>query len=74
MTFDRPKTQSEIKRDLRATDWFTHLEVLILRNQGWEFGQIGDKLGISKQAVYSKWRKVKDMTVEQVQELKELYN
>lgn len=61
------------KADLRRADWEQRLEILRLRNQGWKFKDIGNHLGISKQAVHQAWTKIKDMSVEQAEEYAELF-
>lgn len=53
--------------DARKTNWAKHLEVFMLRNQGWEYHMIGDKLGISKMRACTMYHKVKDMTVEELE-------
>ena len=61
-------SQKVIDRNNRQTNWERRLTVLRLRNQGWEFHKIGEHLGVSKQAVYHMWSKVKDMSVAEAEE------
>lgn len=66
-------TDKVIEKNRRSTDWEQRLEIVRLRNQGWGFSQIGDKLGITKQAVYYYWKKTKDMSVEELENMVEKY-
>lgn len=50
-------------RDLLLFDFDKALEVIKLKNQGYNFTQASKKLGISKQRVAQIWHQVSTMTV-----------
>lgn len=54
--------------DLLKANWDKRIEVLTLKNQGWTFQQIADKHKTSKQAVQTMHSKMKDMTVQEIEE------
>lgn len=60
-----------IERDLKQTNWERKIEILTLKNQGWSDEKIGNKLGISQQAVNKHYNAISHLTV---QELEEKYN
>lgn len=72
--YNRPKTEAEIERNRKESDWNKRLDVLILRNQGWTFEQIGKKYGITKVAVRQMYERIKHMTIEEVEKLKNIYS
>ena len=59
-------------RDIKNTDWDAMLEVFMLRNQGWEFRQIAKKMGITFQRANQRWLKIKDMTTEELEEMRRI--
>ena len=62
------------QRDLCMTNLDHWIEVWMLRNQGWEFKEIGELQGRSKQAGYQDWKRIKDKTINDLQELREEQN
>lgn len=50
-------------RDLTLFDFDKALDVMQLKNQGYNFTQISKRLGISKQRVAQIWHQVSTMTV-----------
>lgn len=50
-------------RDLTLFDFDKALDVMRLKNQGYNFTQISKELGISKQRVAQIWHQVSTMTV-----------
>lgn len=56
-------------RDRTQADWEQRLEIFRLRNQGWEFQKIADKLGTSKQNVNEIYLKIKDMDINKIENL-----
>lgn len=54
---------SRAENDLAKTNWENVLEVLTLRNQGWTFQAIADKMGMSKQNVHQLYTRMSHLTV-----------
>lgn len=48
-------------------DFERRMFVLMKRNQGWTFQRIGDKFGITREAVRRMYNKVKNTSVEALQ-------
>ncbi len=63
-------TEKQKLRNLKATDFDKRIEVWILKNQGWSFNQIGRKLGKSPQGCQVMYKKVKDMTLDELTDLR----
>lgn len=61
-------------RDLALFDFDKALNVMSLKNQGYNFTQIGKKLGISKQRVAQIWHQVSTMTVAEAEVARRIVN
>lgn len=57
------------REDIAKANWERRVQVLMLRNQGLEFEDIGKRMGVSKQAAFIMYNKVKNMTVEEMEKL-----
>ena len=57
------------REDVAKANWARRVQVLMLRNQGLEFKDIGERMGVSKQAAFIMYNKVKNMTVEDMEKL-----
>ena len=66
------KTKKMLKAYSKMTDWDRRIEILTLKNQGWSFNMIARKYSISPQAVYDMYSKIKDLTVDKLEYLREL--
>jgi len=53
--------------DLKQADFEKRIEVWMLRNQGWSFQGIGDHIGTTHQAASKMYRKIKDLTIEELE-------
>lgn len=67
-------SEKRVKKDLLTAKLGQRIEILILRNQGWEFEKIAKKLGVSKQAVHQSYKKIKHMTIEDLTSLYQSLN
>lgn len=54
-------------KDLQSFDWDQAMEVLRLRNQGWTYTRIGQKLNLTPQRSHQIYRQVSGMTVEEAE-------
>jgi len=54
-------------KDLQSFDFDQAIQVLILRNQGWTYDQIGDSVGLSHQRIQEIHKQVAGMTVEEAE-------
>lgn len=61
------KSEKRIKADRQQADWEQRLEIFRLRNQGWTFSKIGEKLGCSRQNANNIYEKIKDMPIEKIE-------
>lgn len=61
------KTQKRLNQDKRSANWLSRLEIFRLRNQGWTFAQIGEKMGVTRQRICSQYHRVKDMDVRELE-------
>lgn len=58
--------------DIKKADWDQRLEIFRLRNQGWTFQQIADKMGVSRQSVNEAYQKIKDLTIDEIENLRKI--
>jgi len=67
----REYTMSDKRKmqDLLQADWERRIKVLTLVNQGWTMDRIGQRLGMSKQAVSQMYNKIKKMTVKEAEQI-----
>lgn len=56
------------ENDINKANWERRLEILRLKNQGWSFAKISDKVGGSRQNAFEIYTKIKDMTVEEAEQ------
>lgn len=57
------------QRDIGEADWEQRLEIFRLRNQGWTFSKIGEKMNCSRQNAQEIYDKIKDMDIEDIEKL-----
>ena len=59
------RSQKRLEAEMRQADWELRLEVLRLRTRGWTYQQIADKYNVSRQNIFSIYKKIKTMPVSQ---------
>lgn len=72
MTRKYTMTDKRKMRDIKQTDWEKRIEIMTLKNQGWTFEQIADKQNTTLQAVSKVYNKMKDMSIEELEEMQRL--
>jgi predicted ArsR family transcriptional regulator len=65
-------TTKRVLEDIRKADWSQRIEMLTLKNQNWTTTAIGEKLGLSKQAVSRALKYMGSLSVEEAEKLSRL--
>ena len=65
---------SRAEVDLMKTNWENVMEVLRLRNQGWTFKKIGDKLGMTRQNAQQLYARMSHLSVGEVEVLSRTFS
>lgn len=65
-------TPKRRRRDIKQMNIDKRIDILIKRNNDWSFGQIADYYKQSRQSVVDIYNKIKDMTVQELEELRQL--
>jgi hypothetical protein len=59
-------------RDLKQTDFDKRIDIFTKINQGWSGLEVAKFYGQSHQSIYDIWSKIKDMTIEELEELRRI--
>lgn len=66
------KSAREVLKEVGRINFDQCIEVVILRNQGWKFRQIGEKLGITKQRASIIFERFSSLKVKDLETLREM--
>lgn len=68
-------TMSEQRKHIDAlqTNFDRRIEIFTLMNQGWKSKQVAEKIGTSRQNVENTYRKIKNMTIDELTEMRDKY-
>lgn len=67
------RTKTQIETSNKITNWSNRIEILTLKNQGWSLRQIANKLGISNTSVTNTYHKIKNKSLDELEEMRRKY-